>query len=367
MIRLLALAAALALASSAFTADPEPMPKVPPDLAIVPQDAVAVFSICVAALSADAKLKTLMPHIPGGPQDTLDKSLRVMYGFRSEDLERVTFVRRRDSERAPVVIFHWRKGPDLGALRKLLGKVADVTVHGKKAFFCPDLGVWPAGEKTTVTGDGPDLAAFLAALRHKGKGPHPLADAFAEIAGGKHGFVAGVLPSACVRTLAAENSGEAKERKRIEGDHPEYTPERELDLRPLDTSIELLAREAPGDVRPIITGGGPARLLLVTATLSAGSVTAKARARFDTEKEAEAGLKAVAALLGLTKDGLAGVMKNLPDEAPLAKAAGPLVGRLGDAIAAAKPKRDGKTITAELTLKFDIAPLLKAVEGKEPG
>src|SRR5262245_60585050 len=125
--------AALALTPLLLFAAPDD--KLPPDLALVPQDALWFATVRAADVAADARVKALLAlaNLPTDPVKEIEQA-----GVNLADVERVTFFQRRVSQGFPVAVIRSRKALDRPAILKRLSAILETTLHGRKVFSSPE-------------------------------------------------------------------------------------------------------------------------------------------------------------------------------------------------------------------------------------
>src|SRR5262245_10969516 len=105
--------------------DEKPLGKLPPDLALVPRDALFFTTIRLADVAADERAKKLLPLLGDGL-----KRMEQLFGLKLDQIERLTaVVRRMQFGGDPVFIFHTVKPIDRDAYLKRFGPTRETTLH----------------------------------------------------------------------------------------------------------------------------------------------------------------------------------------------------------------------------------------------
>jgi hypothetical protein len=316
-LRLAALALALALAPVPRLAAADPLP---PDLALVPPDAAGFLSVRVADLWNDGSAATLRKmakenkELAGGLEE-----MQKATGLTPADVTRLVLVVPTPGGRGELGVVLTARPYDRAKLLALLGPDANEKKAQGRAFHVSEKknnALYFATEQAFVFGVPERVEAVVAA--QAGKRPDGvLADALARSAE-KHAIVVGLDLAALGQELK-------------KGVGPEAKP-----FLPL-----LEARSAT-----------------FTVDVGKGDVTVTARLPFATEEAARQGEKAAAALLDLTRAGLAMGIGKLGKEKPRTddeKALlGLLLGALRDAEAglkAARPERSGAVVQGAVRVR----------------
>ncbi|MBY0232737.1 MAG: hypothetical protein K2W96_25940 [Gemmataceae bacterium] len=339
--------------------------KLPPDLALVPRDALWFASARPADLAAMPALKDAFAH------RGMKRALRPLGEWKTglEGLERVTAFSRRvfapsrfdfgeDYRLWPrMKIYRTAKPYDKDALAAAMKATVEAKAHGK-TFRVEDvppgrdrLCVWMADERTFVVCYSPrEMALYLAALA-KGGEEHPLAKEL-EAAAGKAPATFAARPSAAIIDAEAMNrvravwrregierygifrKPDAKEPERPPAKEPSLEEEKDPEMAPKPLS-EALALASPL-TRPFWR----ARLLTGAFGIDAktGEATLKMRATYADEDAAGDGETLAAFALSLPREG--GKAKKLP--AGIADLLGKLEGTA---------RRDGSEVVLEAKAK----------------
>jgi hypothetical protein len=296
----------------------------PPELDMIPRDALGFLSIQVAVLWNDPALANLRGGQPGDDDPALARGFRQseaefeeQTGVRPSDLQRVSVV-ARDLNHEPAVIFTTVKPFARPKVLQTLVPDAKEMKHEDRSYFVSErrrASLYPVNEHSFILGSTPSVEAWVKADQPNTKGP---LSAALRLATQKHLVVGGVNPAVLAKNVPME-----------------LPP-------PLQPLQSLLTAQA------------------VTLTVDAG-MDLRTHLHLDLPaNEAKAGAEALEAAITLARQPFSQVIQAMSKDVPDAPTVVKVFKELESALKNAKVKQEGGAVDVNLRARIDVTTLVSA-------